>query len=100
MAAAIPMTALDDGEMTLCQVDGRELLICQVQGQYYALDSRCSHAGQPLITGRLDGYQLYCPLHRASFDVRTGQALAQPATEAIDTYPVTLGAGKVHVEIS
>jgi len=100
MAAAIPVTALDDGEMTVCRVDGRELLICCVQGRHYALDSRCSHAGQPLITGRLEGHQLYCPLHRASFDIRTGQALAAPAAEPLATYPVTLEAGKVHVEIS
>lgn len=100
MAAAIPVTALDEGEMTVCRIDGRELLLCHVQGQYYALDSRCSHAGQPLITGRLEGFRLFCPLHRASFDIRTGQALAAPADEPISTYPVRLEAGKVHVEIS
>lgn len=100
MPALLPVTALDDGEMTLCRVGGRQLLIGQVYGQYYAVDSVCPHAGQPLIGGRLDGHQLFCPLHRGSFDIRTGQALASPASEPLKTYPVYISGGKVHVEIS
>ena len=99
MQTVMPMTALGDGEMTACRVAGRELLVCNVQGQYYAVDGRCSHAGQALVTGRLDGFRLYCPLHRASFDIRTGQALAAPASEPLATYSVTLANGKVHVDV-
>ena len=99
MPAVMPINALSDGEMTACRVAGRELLICNVHGQYYAIDGLCSHAGQSLVTGRLDGFRLYCPLHRASFDIRTGQTLAAPATEPLATYPVTLANGKVHVDL-
>lgn len=99
MAAVMPIAALAEGEMTLCRVDGVEVLICHVEGQFYAVASRCSHAGQPLISGRLDGYQLRCPLHRASFDVRTGQPLGPPASTPIETFPVKLGGGKVNVSV-
>jgi len=99
MPAVIPIAALADGEMTLCRVGATEVLVCHVQGQYYAVESRCSHAGQPLIGGRLDGFKLRCPLHRASFDIRTGQPLGAPASEPIRTFPVTLGGGKVTVDV-
>jgi len=99
MIAVLPMASLAEGEMAPVRLDGVDMLICHVEGQFYAVASRCSHAGQPLVGGRLDGYQLRCPLHRASFDIRTGAALGPPASEPIDTYPVLLEAGKVHVSI-
>jgi nitrite reductase/ring-hydroxylating ferredoxin subunit len=83
--------------MTACRVDGREILVCNVYGQYYAVDGYCPHAGQRLVTGRLDGFRLRCPLHRASFDVRDGRALEGPTSEGVRTYPLTLSAGKVNV---
>ncbi len=100
MSPVLPVTALAEGEMTLCRVSGRDVLVCQVHGQYYALDSVCPHAGQPLIGGRLDGHRLYCPLHRASFDIRSGSALSAPASDPLQTFPVQISGGKVHVEIS
>ena len=100
MVPVLPVTALEDGEMTLCRVAGRDVLICNVYGQHYALDSVCPHAGQPLIGGRLEGHRLYCPLHRGSFDIRSGSALSAPASEPVRTFPVLISAGKVHVEIS
>ena len=99
MPAVMPMSALADGEMTLCRIAGIEVLVCHVQGRYFAVESRCSHAGQPRIGGRLDGFTLSCPLHRASFDIRTGQPLSAPAAEPIKTFPVTLDRGKVSVDV-
>ena len=100
MTPVMSMAALADGEMALCRVNGAEVLVCNVSGQYYAVANRCSHAGQALHTGRLDGYALKCPLHRAAFDVRTGGSLGGPATEPIATYAVTLAGGKVNVTVT
>ena len=83
--------------MAECRVGGRSILVCQVAGQYYALDGECSHAAQRLCTGRLNGFEVLCPLHRARFDVRTGAPTAGPATAPLATYPVILDSGKVHV---
>jgi len=94
------MTALGEGDMVACDVDGVSVLICRVDGEYYAVANRCSHASQPLATGRLWGCELTCPLHGARFDVRTGQALSAPATEPIRTFPVTLDKGKVCVAVT
>ncbi|MGD8415527.1 MAG: non-heme iron oxygenase ferredoxin subunit [Pseudomonadales bacterium] len=93
----MPMTALADGDMAACRVGGEEILVANVQGQYYAVSNFCSHAGQRLSTGRLDGHELHCPLHRASFDVRTGAALSRPASEALKRYTVVLQDGKIQI---
>lgn len=93
------MAALGEGDMAVCQVDGVELLICQVRGSYYAVSNHCSHAGQTLAGGKLRGHTISCPLHGATFDVRTGECLAAPATRPIKSFPVTLERGKVLVTI-
>ena len=93
------MTALRDGEMRACNVQGEEVLVCCVGGEYFALSNRCSHAGQRLSTGRLRGYEVTCPLHRARFDVRTGAAVSAPATQGIRRYPVLLEGGKITIAV-
>jgi nitrite reductase/ring-hydroxylating ferredoxin subunit len=93
------MTALGEGQMTACTVAGQELLIANVEGQYYAVSNICSHGGQRLSAGRLRGFELRCPLHRATFDIRTGAALSAPAREGLRSFPVLLSGGKVNVAV-
>ena len=94
------MAALAEGQMTTCVVAGEELLIANVDGQFFAVSNLCSHAGQRLSGGRLRGHELRCPLHRATFDIRTGAALTAPASAPLRCYPITLSGGKVNVELS
>lgn len=96
----MPVTALRDGDMAPCRVEGVELLVCRVDGRYFAVANRCPHAGQPLHGGRLRGYGLGCPLHSARFDVRDGRCLKGPAETGLVTYPVIVEAGKVHVGVA
>jgi 3-phenylpropionate/trans-cinnamate dioxygenase ferredoxin subunit len=84
----IDCPGLSDGRMTSVEVEGEALLLCRVEGRYYALRDRCSHAEQALSQGRLRGATVYCPLHGARFDVRTGEVLSPPATEAVKSYVV------------
>ncbi len=91
---------LSDGEMIACNVDGVDVLLCRVDGEYYAVSNRCSHAQQVLVTGKLRGHVINCPLHGARFDVRDGRCLAAPASQPIKTFPVTLQGGKVNVTVT
>lgn len=79
---------LADGEMTSVDVEGEAILLCRIDGRYHALRDLCTHAEQPLSEGRLRGPTVYCPLHGARFDVRTGEVLSPPATEAVKSYVV------------
>lgn len=81
--------------MTACRVGGEELLVACVDGGYFAVTNFCSHAGQRLSSGRLNGYELSCPLHRARFDIRSGAVLHGPAMEALRRYTVIVEGGKL-----
>src|SRR5262245_16096129 len=74
---------LKEGRMRSCKVADREIVLCRVDGQVYALDNVCTHALARMSEGRLRGKRLICPLHGASFDVRTGQVLAGPAVQPL-----------------
>ena len=37
---------------------------------------------------QMNGYEIECWLHGASFDVRTGQALTPPAVSPVETFSV------------
>ena len=80
--------ALRDGEMKAVEIEGEALLLCRIEGRYHAIRDACSHADQALSEGRLRGPTIYCPLHGARFDVRTGACLAKPATEPVASYAV------------
>ena len=99
MEAVLPINALAEGGMTVCRVRGLEILVCRVEDEYYAVSNFCSHAGQRLSTGRLRGFELSCPLHRAVFDVRSGAPLRAPAMTALTLYPVLIAGGKINVRV-
>lgn len=99
MIAVLPITALGEGEMTACRVNGQEVLIANVDGSYYAVSNLCSHAGQRLSGGRLKGHRLHCPLHRAVFDVRTGAALSGPAQASLERFDVAIEGGRVLLDL-
>ena len=94
------MAQVGEGEMTGCVVDGVSVLVCQVEGRFYAVHDQCSHAREALHRGTLAGHQVRCPLHGGRFNVRTGDCEGPPPTKPIQTFPLMLENGKVHVDVS
>ncbi|MEV3859616.1 bifunctional 3-phenylpropionate/cinnamic acid dioxygenase ferredoxin subunit [Streptomyces sp. NPDC050095] len=66
-------------------------------GELYAIDDTCTHQGASLSDGWLEGCQVECPLHAASFDLRTGQPVCLPARRPVRTHRVTVEDGVIHV---
>ena len=79
---------LDNGELTTCEVGDLEILLCRVDGKLYAIEDNCSHADTPLSEGRLSGFQVNCPLHGASFDVRDGSHSGPPAYTGVRCFEI------------
>jgi 3-phenylpropionate/trans-cinnamate dioxygenase ferredoxin subunit len=77
----------------------RSILLCHTKEGWYAVDNICTHAYARLNEGRLRGTRLVCPLHGASFDCRTGNVLAAPATEPLNSYPTRVSGENVEVAI-
>ena len=79
--------------------NGRPILIVHHDGNLFAVENRCSHADQPLDCGRVRWGWIACPAHGAKFDLATGEALSQPATEPIATFVVRTVGDTIEVAV-
>ena len=86
-----------DDSGTSVVLNGLEIALFRVGDAAYATDNLCSHGQARLCDGFVEGHEIECPLHQGRFDLRTGQASAEPAVEAIKTYPVRIEGGRVYV---
>ena len=81
------------------QVNGVALVICRFRNEFYALENQCSHAQSTFDEGRLRAYNLICPLHGASFDIRNGTPTGLPAKLSIRSFPVRVTDGVIEVNV-
>ena len=91
---------LQDGEMMAVLVGGKKVLLARVDGSFYATAARCPHWGGPLPEGTLHGPRLLCPLHKGTFDVRSGDLLEPPALDGIAAFRVRVDGDDVFVDRS
>ena len=86
------------GEMLLVDFQGDGVALVNVNGAIYAMSDTCTHMGGRLSQGMLEDTIATCPLHRGQFDVTTGEAVSEPPTEKLTTYPVQVnGGGEIHL---
>ena len=97
----IPVCAvgdLPDGESVRVEVDV-PIAVFNADGVLYAIDDTCSHQDASLSEGWLEGCFVECPLHAASFDLRTGDPTCLPAKRRVKTHPVVVEDGVVYVDV-
>lgn len=76
------------------------IALFHIGGEYYAINDRCSHGTASMSEGYIDDdATVECPLHAATFCLKTGKALCLPATEPLQTYPVTVAEGAVFIDL-
>lgn len=75
------------------------IAVFHADGELYAIDDTCTHQDASLSEGWLEGCLVECPLHAASFDLRTGRPTCLPARKAVRTYPVSVLDGTVWVHV-
>ena len=80
--------ALGDGDVIGVELGGTPIALYRIGEAIYATDGMCTHAAGLLAAGWMEDGAIECPLHQARFDIRTGKALCEPATEDLRTYPV------------
>ncbi len=86
------------GTMLRVAAAGCEVLVCNVAGAFYAVEDVCTHDGEPLDGGELDGNRVMCPRHGALFDVTTGKALTLPAIAPLPTFDVRVDGDDIYVD--
>jgi 3-phenylpropionate/trans-cinnamate dioxygenase ferredoxin subunit len=94
-----PVSEVPDGERLFVEIDDQAIVVFNIAGQYFAIGDVCSHDNGPLGDGEVEGYEVVCPRHGASFDIRTGQVLSLPAVEDIPAYPTRVVDGQIEVGI-
>ena len=104
------------GRLCRVEVEGRALLILRQGEEVFALRDLCPHQGAPLSAGQVGGTPLpcrpgeemvygrvgevlTCPWHGWEFDLRTGQALANPKAR-VRVYPVRQAGDRLLIELS
>jgi naphthalene 1,2-dioxygenase system ferredoxin subunit len=95
----IPVAAAPQDDVIAVDAGGREIALYRVGDEVYATDNICTHGHARLCDGFLDGHEIECPLHQGKFDVRSGEALCEPLTANIGTYPLKVEDGHVLIEI-
>jgi nitrite reductase (NADH) small subunit len=71
------MSQIPLGEGRNFDVDGMVLTVFRSRkGGLFATQPNCPHRQGPLADGLLGGTTLVCPLHEATFDLSTGEAVA------------------------
>lgn len=97
---AAARSSLDAKYPTPARVGDVEVALALVDGKVYAVGNICTHAYARLSDGSLDGYDIVCPLHGGSFDVRTGEVSTLPCLEPLETYPAKVEGENVYVALT
>jgi naphthalene 1,2-dioxygenase system ferredoxin subunit len=93
------LAAVEAEQVMSARADGVALALYFVDGTVYATAELCTHGAARLSDGYLDDGIIECPLHQGLFDVRTGEAVGPPCTEAVRTYKVRIEDGQVLVQV-
>lgn len=112
--ATAPATATDDdgfhhlfgldelppGGKRAVDLGGRSILICNAGGEIYAVANACTHAAIPLLSGKLRGCVLECPLHGGRFDLRDGRPVAGPPRRNLERFATRVIDGRIAVRLT
>jgi 3-phenylpropionate/trans-cinnamate dioxygenase ferredoxin subunit len=92
-----PAASIAAGDFASVEIDGRFVAVFNIDGEFLAIEDVCTHDGEGLAGGELDGDVVVCPRHGARFCLRTGEALTPPAYEPVRTYVTRVADGIVEV---
>lgn len=87
------------GSIVCVDVNGTRIALYNLDGEIYATSPSCTHVEADLSDGFIEDDEIVCPLHFASFNIRTGESSGPPATGDLTTYPVRVTEGTIEVEI-
>jgi nitrite reductase (NADH) small subunit len=89
---------IEDGKAKIVRVEGLTLAVFRVKDEFFALENSCLHRGGPLGEGNLEGYNITCPWHGWTYDVRTGSFEVIPPLR-VRTFPVRKEGESIVIEL-
>ena len=97
LAHGIASNELPEGGKLVGRVGDEDVLVARVGGKLFAIGAHCTHYHGPLGEGLIVGETVRCPWHHAHFCLRTGEALAAPAIDAVKRWSVSESGGVIRV---
>lgn len=91
------LAQVSPGHTLKVMTDRGDILLANVEGKIYAVDDMCTHEDSSLSLGCLKGELVSCTLHGSRFSVRSGQPMEEPATEALQRYPVRITRDRIEI---
>jgi 3-phenylpropionate/trans-cinnamate dioxygenase ferredoxin subunit len=100
----IPVAAADEfppGSSKIVRQGSLFVGVYNCGGELYAIEDRCSHDDGPLCEGDWDEdlCRVVCPRHGSAFELSSGTPVTLPATEPVETYPVSVVDGSIVVDL-
>lgn len=89
---------VEPGTMKKVMLENVPVLLANIDGTYYAVDNTCTHKGGSLSRGTLQGNNVVCPRHGATFDVTTGKAIPtgkKLQVHDLKSYPVIVQGSEI-----
>lgn len=93
------LSDLQTRKLICAKTNGYRILIAIAEDTVYAVDDMCTHEDASLSKGSLHGDCVKCPLHGSRFRLGSGEALDEPAEEALNTYAVKIEGDDILVGI-
>ncbi len=93
------LSEIPDQSARCVEVEGRRIGLFNLGGTIHAIDDVCPHAEGSLSEGEITGDEVMCPLHFATFNIRTGECTGPPADEDVAILPVRLKGDDIEIEI-
>ena len=91
-------TDVELGHSISVNIGGAKILICHTEEGFFAVQDMCTHALIPLCGGFIQGTLISCPLHGAVFNLKTGEVMAPPAFEDLQTFKLKIEGTSVSVQ--
>ncbi len=91
---------LPPGTTKKITINNCDILLANVDGKIYAVDDMCTHEDSSLSLGCLKGELVSCTLHGSRFNVRTGEPMEEPATQALQRYQVRIQNDRIEINSS
>ena len=96
---AASVTDIEPGGIICVEVAGTRIALYNLNGEFFATSPSCTHVEADLADGYIEDDEVVCPLHHATFNIRTGESGGPPADGDLTTYPVRVNGQDIEVEI-
>jgi len=95
----VSQNLIEEGKIFLHETKYIKIAITKLGKDYFAFEDACTHDGEEISGGILEGDTITCPRHEAQFCIRDGKVKRLPATEPLVILPIRIHNGMVEVDL-